>query len=48
MIRQQDRTARGLRMNYLDLADLVSLKFWCAVVVNDANTSHQLSKSILC
>lgn len=25
---------------YLDLADLIGLEFWCAVVVNNANASH--------
>lgn len=30
---------------YLDLADLVGLEFWRAVVVDDANASHQLAYS---
>lgn len=30
---------------YLDLADLVGLELWRAVVVNDADASHQLIRS---
>lgn len=30
---------------YLDLADLIGLEFRCAVMVNDANASHQLPNS---
>lgn len=30
---------------YLDLADLIGLEFWRAVVVDDADASHQLANS---
>ncbi len=30
--------------SYLHFARLVGLKLWCAIMMNDANSSHQLSK----